>query len=154
MVRVAFVCWGNICRSTLSESLFTYKVQALRLADQFIIDSFATSTEEIGNPPHRGTVKKLREMGIPLVPHRAKQITLADYDKFDYIIGMDDINIKYLNRMLGGDPDGKIYKLLSFAESSRDIADPWYTGNFDKTYDDVDEGCDGFLEYLKDSKEI
>lgn len=85
MIRVAFCCHGNICRSTLSESVFTHKVNALGLGDQFIIDSFATSREEIGNHPHRGTVNKLREVGIPLVPHRAKQITLADYDKFDYI---------------------------------------------------------------------
>lgn len=99
MIRVAFCCHGNICRSTLSESVFTYKVKAKGLADQFVIDSFATSREEIGNPPHRGTVNKLREVGIPLVPHRAKQITLADYDKFDYIIGMDTANIRNLNRM-------------------------------------------------------
>lgn len=100
MIRVAFCCHGNICRSTLAESVFTYKVKTLGLADQFIIDSFATSTEEIGNPPHRGTVNKLREVGIPLVPHRAKQISLADYGKFDYIIGMDTANIRNLNRML------------------------------------------------------
>ena len=113
MIRVAFVCWGNICRSTLSESVFTYKVKELGLEELFTIDSFATSREEIGNPPHRGTVNKLREVGIPLVPHRAKQISLEDYDKFDYIIGMDEVNIKYLNRMLKNDPDGKIYKFLS-----------------------------------------
>lgn len=107
MIRVAFCCHGNICRSTLSESVFTHKVNALGLGDQFIIDSFATSREEIGNPPHRGTVNKLREVGIPLVPHRAKQITLADYDKFDYIIGMDTANIRNLNRMLNNDPEGQ-----------------------------------------------
>ena len=89
MIRVAFCCHGNICRSTLSESVFTHMVKELGLGDQFVIDSFATSTEEIGNPPHRGTVGKLREVGIPLVPHRAKQITVRDYDNFDYIIGMD-----------------------------------------------------------------
>ena len=153
-IRVLFICHGNICRSTLSESVFTYKVKSMGLADQFIIDSFATSREEIGNPPHRGTVNKLREVGIPLVPHRAKQITLADYDKADYIIGMDTANIRNLNRMLKGDPEGKIYKFLSFAGSGRDIADPWYTGDFDKTYDDVLEGCEGFLEYLYEKGEI
>ena len=115
------------------------------VGEQFIIDSFATSTEEIGNPPHRGTVKKLREVGIPLVPHRAKQITWADYNKFDYIIGMDTANIRNLNRMLRNDPEGKIYKFLTFAGTGRDIADPWYTGNFDETYDDVLEGCQGLL---------
>ncbi len=154
MIRVAFVCWGNICRSTLSESVFTHRVNALGLGDQFVIDSFATSREEIGNPPHRGTVNKLRQVGIPLVPHRAKQITLADYDEFDYIIGMDGINIKYLNRMLNGDPEGKIYKFLSFTGVDKDIADPWYTGNFDATYEDVMKGCEGFLNYLKENNEI
>lgn len=154
MIRVAFVCWGNICRSTLSESVFTYKVKELGLEELFTIDSFATSREEIGSPPHRGTVNKLREVGIPLVPHRAKQISLEDYDKFDYIIGMDEVNIKYLNRMLKNDPDGKIYKFLSFSGSGRDIADPWYTGDFDETYKDVIEGCEGFLKYLTKNGEL
>ncbi len=154
MIRVAFCCHGNICRSTLAESVFTYRVRELGLADQFVIDSFATSTEEIGNPPHRGTVNKLREVGIPLVPHRAKQITVRDYDSFDYIIGMDGWNMRNLNRMLKGDPEGKIYKFLTFAGSDRDIADPWYTGNFDVTYDDIIEGCEGFLSYLKNNGEI
>lgn len=154
MIRVAFCCHGNICRSTLAESVFTYKVKTLGLADHFIIDSFATSTEEIGNPPHRGTVNKLREVKIPLVPHRAKQISLADYDKFDYIIGMDTANIRNLNRMLKGDSEGKVYKFLSFAGVSRDIADPWYTGNFDETYEDVVLGCEGFLAYLRKENKI
>lgn len=153
MIRVAFCCHGNICRSTLAESVFTYKVNQLGLSDCFIIDSFATSREEIGNPPHWGTVNKLREVGIPLVPHRAKQITWADYEKFDYIIGMDTANIRNLTRMLKGDPKGKVYKFLTFAGKSSDIADPWYTGNFDETYRDVTEGCDGFLEYLKQNDE-
>ena len=151
--RVAFVCWGNICRSTLSESVFTYKVKEKGLSDQFVIDSFATSTEEIGNPPHRGTVNKLKEVGIPLVPHRAKQITFSDYDNFDYIIGMDSINIKYLNRMVKGDPDGKVSKLLDYtSRKGADIADPWYTGNFDATYRDVNEGCDALLAYILEQK--
>ena len=154
MIKVAFCCHGNICRSTLSESVFTYKVKELGLEDLFLIDSFATSREEIGNPPHRGTVNKLREVGIPLVPHRAKQISLEDYNKFDYIIGMDEVNIKYLNRMLKNDPDGKIYKFLSFSGSGRDIADPWYTGDFDETYKDVIEGCEGFLKYLTKNGEL
>jgi protein-tyrosine phosphatase len=154
MIRVAFCCHGNICRSTLAQSVFSHKVKELGLEDLFEIDSFATSTEEIGNPPHRGTVNKLREVGIPLVPHRAKQITLRDYDNFDYIIGMDTANMRNLNRMLKGDPEGKVYKFLTFAGSGRDIADPWYTGNFDITYDDVVEGCNGFLAYLKENGEI
>lgn len=153
-VRVLFICHGNICRSTMCESVFTHMVQKNGLTDKFVIDSAATSTEEIGNPPHRGTVNKLKEVGIPLVPHRARQITMADYDEFDYIIGMDTANIRNLNRMLKGDPEGKVYKLLSFAGSGRDIADPWYTGNFDETYSDIMEGCNGFLKYLKENREI
>ena len=138
----------------MAESVFTYKVKTLGLSEQFLIDSFATSTEEIGNPPHRGTVNKLREVGIPLVPHRAKQITWADYNKFDYIIGMDTANIRNLNRVLRNDPEDKIYKFLTFSGSGRDIADPWYTGNYDETYEDVLEGCEGFLKYLKEHGEI
>ena len=153
MIRVAFCCHGNICRSTLAQSVFTHKVNSLGLGNQFIIDSFATSTEEIGNPPHYGTANKLREVGIPLVPHRAKQISFSDYDSFDYIIGMDTANIRNLNRMLKGDPEGKVYKFLTFAGSGRDIADPWYTGNFDKTYEDVVEGCEGLLEHILSNKE-
>ena len=149
MIKVAFCCHGNICRSTLAESVFTHKVNSIGLSNQFVIDSFATSREEIGSPPHWGTVNKLREVNIPLVPHRAKQITLADYDNFDYVIGMDTANIRNLNRMLNGDPEGKIYKLLSFAGADRDIADPWYTGNFDETYRDVVEGCEALFKKLQ-----
>ena len=109
----------------------------------------ATSREEIGNPPHYGTVNKLREEHIPLVPHHAKQITWKDYERADYIIGMDTANIRNLNRMLKNDPDGKVYKFLSFTGSGRDIADPWYTGDFEATYRDVVEGCNGFLAYLR-----
>lgn len=154
MIKILFVCHGNICRSTMSQFVFQHMVNNLNLADQFYIDSRATSTEEIGNPPHRGTVSKMREVGIPVIPHRATQISWSDYDKFDYIIGMDTWNMKNLNRMLRGDPDGKVYKFLSFAGSGRDIADPWYTGNFDETYDDVMEGCVGLLAHLRETGKI
>ena len=113
MIKILFICHGNICRSTLAQSVFTHKVASQGLSAHFLIDSAATSTEEIGNPPHRGTVNKLRKVGIPLVPHRARQVTWADYEKFDYIIGMDSANIRNLNRMLKGDPEGKIYKFLT-----------------------------------------
>ena len=118
------------------------------LTDCFAIASAATSREEIGNPPHYGTVGKLKQVGIPVVPHRAVQMTKADYDQYDYLIGMDSANIRNMTRIAGGDPEGKIYKLTSFAGRSGDIADPWYTGNFDETYDDVLAGCQGLLEYL------
>ena len=149
MIKILFVCHGNICRSTLAQSMFQDMVNKRGLADRFYIDSAATSTEEIGNGPHYGTVGKLREVGIPLVPHRARQMTRADYQNFDYLIGMDSYNIKNMTRIAGGDPDGKIYLMLSFAGSSRSIADPWYTGNFDETYDDLVEGLDAFMKYLE-----
>lgn len=149
MIRVLFICHGNICRSTMAQFVFQNMVNMSGLADQFLIDSAATSTEEIGNPPHRGTIRKMNAVGIPILPHRARQITRSDYQKFDYIIGMDTWNMRNLNRMLGGDPDGKLYKLLTFAGSDRDIADPWYTGNFDETYQDVKEGCMALLAFLE-----
>lgn len=146
-IKVLFICHGNICRSTLAQSFFTHLVNTHGLADQFVIDSCATSREEIGNPPHRGTVNKLREMGIPVVPHQARQITWSDYTNFDYIIGMDSANIRNLHRMLKGDPDKKISKLLDYtSRKGEDIADPWYTGNFDATYRDVKEGCEALLD--------
>lgn len=154
MIKICFVCHGNICRSTMSQFVFQDMVNKAGIAESFLIDSRATSTEELGNPPHHGTVRKLREVGVPVLPHRAAQITWSDYGAFDYIIGMDTWNIRNLHRMLRGDPEGKVYKLLSFAGSERDIADPWYTGNFDETYDDVTEGCQGLLKYLKEQGKI
>lgn len=152
MIKVLFICHGNICRSTMAESVFTHMVQTRHIDYLFEIASAATSREEIGNGPHYGTVNKLREVGLPVVPHRAVQMTRADYEYYDYLIGMDTANIRNMTRIAGGDPDGKIYKLLSFAGSGRDVADPWYTGDFEATYADVDAGCKALLEYLlKDS---
>ena len=154
MIKILFICHGNICRSTLCESYFTHLVDSLGLSDLFIINSAATSREEIGNPPHRGTVCKLREKGIALVPHRAVQMTAADYEKYDYLIGMDSANIRNMQRIAGGDPQGKIRKLLSFAGTERDVDDPWYTGDFEATYQDAVTGCTAFLEFLKEQENI
>lgn len=148
-VKILMVCHGNICRSTMAQSVMAYLIDQNHLSHAISVDSAATSTEEIGNPPHHGTVRKLREQNIPLVPHRARQMTRADYEEYDYLIGMDDWNIRNMNRIAGGDPECKIRKLLTFAGSDRDIADPWYTGNFDETYEDVLEGCRALLAYLK-----
>ena len=148
MIKILFICHGNICRSTMAESVMTYLVKEKGLEDRFYINSAATSREEIGNGPHYGTVNKLRSVGIPVVPHRAVQMTSEDYREYDYLIGMDTENIRNMNRISGGDPDGKIYKLMSFAGSGRDVADPWYTGDFDATYRDVNEGCRALLDYL------
>ena len=150
MLKVLFVCHGNICRSTMAQSMFQDMVNKKGLSDKFEIDSAATSREEIGNGPHYGTVGKLREVGIPVVPHRARQMTRADYDKFDYLIGMDSYNVSNMTRIAGGDPDGKIFSMLSFAGLNRSIADPWYTDNFDETYDDLRIGLDAFWRRLSE----
>ena len=150
MIKVLMVCHGNICRSTMAESVFTHMVKKRGLEDCFEIDSAATSREEIGCPPHYGTVNKLRQVGIPVVPHRARQMTKTDYAYYDYLLGMDSANIRNMHRIVGNDSDGKIYKLPSFAGKGSDIADPWYTGNFDVTYDDVLRGCNRLLEHLRE----
>ena len=152
MIKILFICHGNICRSTMAESIFTHMVNQRGRSYMFEINSAATSREQIGDPPHRGTVAKLRQVGIPLIPHRARQMTRADYEYYDYLIGMDAANIRNMNRIAGGDPDGKIYKLPSFAGRSGDIADPWYTGNFEDTYRDVVEGCEALLKWLLNEK--
>lgn len=149
-IRVLMVCHGNICRSTMAQSVMANLIEQHHLSRLFEINSAATSREEIGNTPHYGTVAKLREVGVPVVPHRAVQMTPQDYEYYDYLIGMDTANICNMNRIAGGDPQDKIYKLLSFAGSGRDIADPWYTGNFDETYADVLEGCSALLSYLQE----
>ena len=148
MIKVLFICHGNICRSTMAQFVFQDMVNKKGVADKFYIDSAATSREEIGNSTHWGTVNKLKNVGVPVLSHKAKQITKKDYEEFDYIIAMDSNNIRNLNRLLNGDPEGKVSKLLSFAGSGRDIADPWYTGNFDVTYDDIVEGCTALLNKL------
>ncbi len=148
MIRVLMICHGNICRSTMAQSVLTYLVRKRRTSNLFQIDSAATSREEIGEPPHYGTVRRLKQAGIPLVPHHAVQMTKADYEKYDYLIGMDSANMRNMKRITGGDPDGKMFQILSFAGSDRDVADPWYTGDFDATFEDVMEGCEAFLKYL------
>jgi len=148
MIRVLFVCHGNICRSTMAEYVFKYMVEQRGISEKFFIDSAATSYEEIGNGVHRGTRQKLKEVGIPCGDHRAKRMTKADYDNFDYLIGMDSENLYYMKQICGADIEGKMYSLLSFAGLDRDIADPWYTGNFDKTYDDVTLGLEAFMDWL------
>ena len=148
MTNILFVCHGNICRSTMAEYVMKHLVREAGREGEFFIDSAATSTEEIGAPVHHGTRRKLAQAGIPCGDHRARQVTWADYQTFDLIIGMDSANVRNLHRMLKGDPEGKVRKMLDFTRRPGDVADPWYTGDFDATYRDVLEGCTGLLETL------
>ena len=148
MIKILFVCHGNICRSPMAEVVMKELVRRAGREADFLIESAATSREEIGNDMHYGTRSKLREQNIPFSRRAARQIRPDDYDKYDYLIAMDDENLYYMNRCWGPDPEQKIVSLLEFAGKSRDIADPWYTGNFDQTYDDVLEGCTVFFKKL------
>ena len=132
----------------MAEFVFKDMVKKRGLSDLFVISSAATSSEETGNPVHPGTRKKLRQYNISVDGKRAVRLTEKDYQKYDYIIGMEQANIRNMIRIMGEDRDKKVYKLLDFSDNPRDIADPWYTGNFDRTYEDVYEGCEGLLEYV------
>ena len=148
MIKVLFVCHGNICRSPMAEFVLKDLVKKAGLEDQFFIASAATSTEEIGNPVHPGTVRRLAREGISTAGKYAVQLKRSDYPKYDFFLGMDHWNIRNMVRMLGGDPDGKVHLLLDYSRrSGEEIADPWYTGNFEVTYTDILEGCQGFLAY-------
>ena len=158
MIKILFVCHGNICRSPIAEFVMKDLAAKSNLSASFHIASAATSSEEIwngvGNPVYPPAKAILAEHGISCAGKRAVQLNRADYDKYDYLIGMDSANIRNMHRILGGDPDGKVTKLLSFAGSDRDIADPWYTGNFDETYRDVLEGCEALLAKLKEDHHL
>ena len=154
MIKILFICHGNICRSPMAEFVLKDKVRKLGLENEFYIASCATSREEIGNDVHPGTKKKLKACGIPVERRGAVQLTKGDYEKYDYLLAMDTQNVRNIMRILNEDPENKVYKLLDFASSKGDIADPWYTGNFDETYEDVVEGCEGFLEYLRSHNQI
>ena len=149
MIKILFICHGNICRSTMAQYVLQDMVNKKGIADMFYIDSAATSYEEIGHGVHPGTRNKLSSVGIPCGNHKARRMTKQDYSEFDYIIGMDKWNYKNMMRIFGGDSAGKVSLLLEFAGSGRDIADPWYTGNFDETYRDVKEGCEALLDVCR-----
>lgn len=149
MVKINFICHGNICRSPMAEFVMKDLVKKQRLKDKFIITSSATSREEIGNPVHTGTKRKLYEQKIAVSSDkRAVQFEKSDYDKYDYLVVMDGNNERNLLRIIKSDPKNKVYKLLDFTKRKGDIADPWYTGNFDKTFEDIFEGCNGLLTYI------
>lgn len=147
MIKILFICHGNICRSPMAEFVMRDLIKKEHLEQEISVASAATSTEEIGNDIHHGTKKKLMEQGIPFQKRQAIQIRKEDYDKYDYLIGMDQYNITNMKR-IWKDPENKIHLLLEFAGVNRNIADTWYTGNFDETYDDILIGCQGLLRYL------
>ena len=152
MINILFICHGNICRSPMAEFVMKHLTSKAGLTSDIHISSAATSTEEIGNDIHRGTRQKLTQMKIPFSPRHARQVTRSDYGEYDYLIVMDGNNLRNLRRIIGEDRDNKVYKLLDFTErKGQDIADPWYTGNFDETYDDVLEGCEGLLRVIREN---
>lgn len=140
-INILFVCLGNICRSPMAEFIMKYLVSEDGISDNYFISSAATSDEEQGNGMHYGTRRVLTDKGIPFTEHYARKLSKDDYDKYDYIIGMDQNNIRDMLLFFGGDPKNKISLLLSFAGENRSVADPWYTGNFEKTYNDIFLGC-------------
>ena len=148
MTRILFVCHGNICRSPMAEFVMKDLVQKAGLADQFYIESAATSTEEIGNEVYPPAKRKLAEHGIGCKGKKARQMRDNDYSRFDLLIGMDEWNIRNMTRICGGDPEGKIHKLLDYTNRKGDVADPWYTGNFEATWQDVTEGCQCLLNAI------
>ena len=156
MISILFVCHGNICRSPMAEFVLKDMVKDAGCEDEFYIASAATSTEEIwngiGNPVYPPAKAELKKHGISCDEKRAVQIKKSDYDKYDYIIGMDSMNIRNILRIVGEDKDKKIYKLLEFANSHNDISDPWYSGDFRTTYDDIYRGCKGLLQKLNSVK--
>ena len=147
MYKILFVCHGNICRSPMAEFVMKDIVAKAGKSDEFVIASCATSTEEIGNPVHYGTKRKLAEVGISCDKKRAVQLTKSDYDRYDYIIAMEAYNLIGLKRIIGDDTENKVHLLLDYTENPGDIDDPWYSGEYVTAYNDIERGLKGFLNY-------
>ena len=148
MKRILFVCHGNICRSTMAQFVMEELVRRAGREGEIEVDSAATSSEELGNPPHHGTVAKLREKGVPVGRHRARRVRRDEYGDWDHIVYMDAENARGLAPILGGDPEGKVSRLLDWTARPGDVADPWYTGDFEATWRDVLAGCEALLAAL------
>ena len=148
MIRILFICHGNICRSPMAEFVMKDLVRKAGRAAEFSIASAATSTEELGNPVYPPARRMMAAHGIDCTGKTARQLRKADYAQYDYLIGMDQANFRNMQRMCGGDPDGKIHLLLDFTDRPGQVADPWYTGDFQATWEDVLEGCEGLLRHI------
>ena len=148
MTKILFICHGNICRSAMSEFIMRDMVEKRGLSDRIEVASAATSREEIGNNMYPPAKRKLDKEHIPYTPRQARQVTKADYDKYDLLLCMEQNNIRNLKRIIQDDPDHKIHLLLDYTDNPRDISDPWYSGDFDTAYEDIAEGCRGLLTFL------
>ena len=155
-MKIMFVCHGNICRSPMAEFIFRDMLRRNGLADKISVSSSATSTEEIwgdiGNPVYPPAKAELAKHGLSCEGKRAVQLKKSDYDKYDLFIGMDKANIRNMQRILGGDPDGKIRKLMEYTDRGGDVADPWYSGRFDVAYRDIYDGCEGLLRSITEEQ--
>ncbi len=149
MTRILFICHGNICRSPMAEYIMKDMVEKAGLSRNFEIASAATSTEEIGSPVYSPARRKLAEHGISCEGHAARQLTNADYDSYDLLIGMDSANLRNMYRICGGDYAEKMHLLMEYTDRPGDVADPWYTRDFNATWRDVEGGCRGLLEQLR-----
>lgn len=149
MTRILFVCLGNICRSPMAEFVMKDLVRQEGLAWKYEIASAATGSEELGNPVYPPARRKLAEHGLSCAGKTARRLTKADYGEYDLLIGMDRMNLKNMQRLYGGDPEGKIHLLMDYADRPGEVADPWYTGDFEETWQDVCEGCRGLLKLLE-----
>ena len=145
---ILFICHRNICRSPMAEFVMGHLVKEAGMETDFHIESAATSTEEIGNSVYPPARRKLAEHGIGCLGKTARQMTRSDYDRYDLLVGMDAWNIRNMNRICGGDPDGIIVMLMDYTDRPGDVADPWYTGDFEATWRDVQEGCQGLLDSI------
>lgn len=152
MIKIMFVCHGNICRSPMAE--FVFKEVSKQYKDNLIIQSKAVSNEEMGNPIYPPAKAKLKEKGIPFDDHRASRITKQDYIDFDYIIVMEQYNLPRLMNIIGADSDNKVYRLLDFTDKTGDIEDPWYSGNFEKVFNQILDGCNGLLKRLIENDKL
>ena len=151
MIRIMFVCHGNICRSPMAELVLKHMLKERGIFDKVTVCSRATSTEELGNPVYPPARAELAKHGISSDGKYSIQLSHADYDAYDLFIGMDSANIRNMTRILGGDPNGKIRKFMTFVGEDRDVADPWFTGDFDVTYRDVLRGCEKIVEYIENN---
>lgn len=147
-MRILFVCHGNICRSAMAEFILKALVKAKGIENRFYIESAAVSTEEIGSPIYPPAKRCLSQHGVWFDPaKRARQVTKADYERFDRIIYMDASNLRLIKRIIPSDPEGKIHLMMSYTGIGRDVADPWYTGDFETTFQDILEGCEAMLRH-------